>query len=123
MAVGGCSFTKPESDDGSTLTQPRVQLTSKQLQESHQAPYEQTYYRESPEIDLCKRMIDAYLNGNWDVYQDFYADTARIRRNKSEMTPQQLIAYHQKALESVSAYSMDPPIWEMIVTDKEQQRQ
>lgn len=104
MAVGGCS-----------PTQPQVQLT-KQLQESPQTSYEQTFYRESPEIDLCKRMIDATLNGNWDEYPGFYADKARIWRNKAEMTPQQLTAYLQNTHESFSEYSMDPQFWEMVVT-------
>jgi len=121
VAVGSCGFTKSELDDGSTLTQARNQLTSKQIPESSGAAYEQTYYRECPEIDLCKKLIEATLNGNWDAYQDFYADSARIWRNKSwatdeGMTPQQLIAYHQNSPGLFSEFSMSPQDWEMIVT-------
>jgi hypothetical protein len=87
---------------------------------SCQRPREQNYYQDSPEIDLGKKMIDAYLSGNWDVFPDFYADTARIWRNRSWMTdagmsPQQLIVDLQKDLEPISEYSMDHQNWEMIV--------
>ena len=88
---------------------------------SCQTPCEQTYFQQSPEIDLGKKVVDAYLNGNWDVYPNFYADTAKIWRNKSwvtdeGMTAQQLIADLQEGIEPVSEYSMDSQIWDMIIT-------
>ncbi len=53
---------------------------------SCQAPCEKRYFTESPEIDLGKKLVEAYLAGNWDSYPELYADTARIGRNENWTT-------------------------------------
>ena len=89
---------------------------------SCQAPAEKQYFTESPEIDLGKKLVDAYLAGNWDSYPEIYADTARIWRNvnwttKEGFTVQQYIEDLKSALEPISSYEMEPQIWESIIND------
>ena len=89
---------------------------------SCQAPAEKQYFTESPEIDLGKKLVDAYLAGNWDSYPEIYADTARIWRNvnwttNEGFTVQQYVEDLKSALEPISSYKMEPQIWESIIND------
>ena len=89
---------------------------------SCQAPAEKQYFTESPEIDLGKKLIEAYLAGNWESYPELYADTARIWRNvnwttNEGFTVQQYIEDLKSALEPISSYEMEPQIWESIIND------
>lgn len=45
---------------------------------------EQRYFTSSPEIDSLKAGIADYENGNWDTWQDRFADTAKIYVNSKE---------------------------------------
>jgi len=89
---------------------------------SCQAPCEKQYFTESPDIDLGKKLVEAYLAGNWDSYPELYADTARIWRNenwttKEGFTVEQYIEDLKKALEPISSYKMEPQIWVSIIND------
>jgi hypothetical protein len=39
------------------------------------------YFESSPEIDIVKRTVNAYLNKDWDTFRSMYADTAKIAGN------------------------------------------
>lgn len=39
------------------------------------------YFDDSPEIDLVKTSIEAYLNQDWETYNSCYSDTAMIWKN------------------------------------------
>lgn len=39
------------------------------------------YFESSPEIDIVKRAVKAYLNKDWDAFRSMYADTAKIAAN------------------------------------------
>ncbi len=89
---------------------------------SCQAPAEKQYFTESQDIDLGKKLIEAYLAGNWDSYPELYADTARIWRNinwttTEGITVQQYVDTLQSALEPISSYEMEPQIWESIINN------
>ena len=80
------------------------------------------YFTESSDIDHAKKLVDAYLAGDWDAYPGLYADTARIWRNKNwtkdeGFTVQQYIEDLKIALESVSSYKFENQIWESIVNN------
>ncbi len=89
---------------------------------SCQAPAEKQYFSESPEIDLGKKVIEAYLSGNFEAYSEFYSDTATIYRNnyddEAAMSWQEYVVDLKEGIEPASSYTMDSPIWEMIVTDE-----
>jgi hypothetical protein len=85
-------------------------------------PSEERVFTESPEIDLGKKVVDAYLSKNWGAYSEFYSDTVKIWRNKSfdtdpGMTLAQYIESLQQGLEYTTEYKLDPQIWYMIVVN------
>ncbi|MFC2120142.1 hypothetical protein ACFLTI_00945 [Bacteroidota bacterium] len=41
----------------------------------------QKYYEESPEIELCKKLVEAYNNQDWETFKSNYCDTAKIWHN------------------------------------------
>lgn len=89
---------------------------------SCQAPAEKQYFSESPEIDLGKKVVEAYLVGNWEAYSEFYSDTARIYRNvnwqtNDGFTLEEYIEDLKTTLEPISEYRMDEQVWHMMVTD------
>jgi hypothetical protein len=87
---------------------------------SCQAPVEKQYFSESADIDLGRKVMAAYLAADWDAYPEFYADTARIWRNKNwkkddGFTSKQYVEDLKKALESVSSYKFEPQVWHSII--------
>ena len=87
---------------------------------SCQVPVEKQYFSESSDIDLGKKLMDAYLAQDWDAYPALYADTARIWRNKNwtkdeGFTVQQYIDDLKIPLETTSSYQFDPHNWESII--------
>ena len=86
------------------------------------APSEKQYFTDSPDIDLGKKIIDAYLAQDWDAYSELYSDTARIIRNvnwttNEGFTVDEYIEDLKVALETASSYTFDPQIWESIIND------
>ena len=86
------------------------------------APAEKQYFQESADIDLGKKVIDAYLAGDWAAAAENYADTARIWRNVSwetnpGFTVEEYIADLKVPLEVTSSYDFDPQTWESIISD------
>jgi len=86
------------------------------------APAEKQYFQESADIDIGKKVINAYLAGDWTAAAENYADTARIWRNVSwetnpGFTVEEYIADLKEPLEVTSSYDFDPQVWESIVND------
>ena len=89
---------------------------------SCQVPVEKQYFEESPDIDLGKKLMNAYLAQDWDAYPELYADTARIWLNKNwtkdeGFTVQQYIDDLKTQLETTSSYKFDPQNWEGIISN------
>lgn len=87
---------------------------------SCQAPIEKQYFSESSDIDLGKKVMEAYLSADWDAYPKLYADTARIWRNKSwkkdkGFTVTQYVEDVIKTLESMSSYNFESQVWHSII--------
>jgi len=88
----------------------------------YQTPVEKQYFTESSDIDLSKKLMDAYLAGDWDAYPGLYTDTARIWRNKNwtkdeGFTVQQYIDDLKSTLEPVSSYKFENQTWLSIIND------
>ena len=84
---------------------------------------EKQYYSESADIDLCKKIIDAYLKGDWDDYAELYTEDARIWRNKSwitdeGMTVPQLIEDLQLGLFNIASYRFNSQTWANVINDE-----
>ena len=89
---------------------------------SCQPPCEEKYFTESPEIDLGKKLLDAYLIQNWDAYPELHADTAKIWVNANwTNTPGFTVAEYveslKQGLEPASDYRMEPQDWEMTINE------
>jgi hypothetical protein len=85
-------------------------------------PAEKQYFQESADIEIGKKVINAYLAGDWATAAENYADTARIWRNVSwetnpGFTVEEYIADLKEPLEVTSSYDFDPQNWESIITD------
>jgi hypothetical protein len=89
---------------------------------SCQVPVEKQYFSESADIDLGIKLMNAYLAQDWDAYPEFYADTAKVWRNKNwskdeGFTVQQYIDDLKSQLETISSYKFDPQNWESVITN------
>ena len=82
----------------------------------------QRYFTSSPEIDLAKKSIEAYENGDWEQWVSKYADDAKIYHNNWDKSKSSTdaVAGHKAMLTNFSSYKyMDDPIFfEMIIDDK-----
>lgn len=86
------------------------------------APAEKQYFQESADIDLAKKVMEAYLAGDWDAMAEHYADTARVWRNVSwdtndGFTVEEYIEDLKAPLETIPSYSFENPVWESIITN------
>jgi len=87
------------------------------------APAEKQYFTESPQIDVAKKVLEAYLAGNWDAYPEIFADTAQIWRNANWETNEgftvaEYVEDLQNGLQGVSSYSAEHQVWESVVTEE-----
>lgn len=84
---------------------------------------EKQYFESSPEIDIVKRAVKAYLNKDWDTFRSMYADTAKIASNV--WSPEKFVTI-DKHMENEKAGSenftdvkiSDDIIYCMVITDK-----
>jgi limonene-1,2-epoxide hydrolase len=77
----------------------------------------------STDINIGKKVIKAYLEGDWDTFKKTYAKAARIWRNenwnKTEgFSVDEYIADLQQGLESMSSYTFDTQTWQRIVNEE-----
>jgi len=88
---------------------------------SCQAPVEKQNLTESADIDLGKKVMTAYLAGDWDAYPGLYADTAKIWRNKNwakdeGFTVQQYVDDLKTPLETTSSYKVESEYWQSVLS-------
>ena len=80
-------------------------------------------FTESADIDVGKKIVEAYQNADWETYPKFYADDARVWRNKdwtSEegMTLSEYLEDLKMGLSSVGEYQFTSSTWVGVVTDE-----
>ena len=80
-------------------------------------------FSESADIDVCKKIMDAYLKGDWDVYTELYTEDARIWRNRSWITDEgktvpQLIEDLQLGLFNITSYGFKDQTWINVINDE-----
>lgn len=81
------------------------------------------YTQQSPEIDIYKKVIQAYEKQNWNTLATYYADTAKILNNVTEKDAQtvaQLIEQNKEDAKLFSTWKYDPESveYERVITDK-----
>ena len=81
------------------------------------------YYDESPEIEIAKKVIDAFEQGDLKAYRSLFSDTAKLWHNESYvLNPGKTIDEQMVMLESYftsSEYRIyENEIWEMIIQDE-----
>jgi hypothetical protein len=83
------------------------------------------YFEESPEIEVCKKAVKAFQEGDAETYRSCYADTVRIWHNQYWVKyPGKTIDEQMELLKRVHAmqenYRYEGEIWEMIIQDNGQ---
>ena len=82
----------------------------------------QQYFSESPEIDMMKEALNAYMELDWEKYRGFYYDSAGIYQNQSwindqpGISPDEMIASNKEFYSGIVETRMDDQIWEMVIT-------
>ncbi|XOV93801.1 MAG: hypothetical protein ACFHWX_03625 [Bacteroidota bacterium] len=87
-------------------------------------PAEKQYFTSSPEIDVTKKLMQAYLDADWDLYRSLHADTCIVMHNSysKTMSPDSATAFHKSGRTNISNLSLTgpaagSPVYEMIVSD------
>ena len=88
-----------------------------------QIPIPMQYHTESPEIDVVKTTLNAYLSADWETQRAQYSDTAKIWHNVSwvddeGMSPDEFTQMLSEEVAQLSEYDFTDQIWEMITTDE-----
>jgi hypothetical protein len=83
------------------------------------------YFEESPEIELCKKAVKAFQDGDAETYRSCLADTVRIWQNQYwTKYPGKTIDEEMEFFKTVHAtqeyYRYEGEIWEMIIQDSGQ---
>ena len=78
------------------------------------------YFEASPEIDICKKAINAYLAQDWKTFRSCYSETAQIWHNKyfTKYPPQNIDEIIKKVKEVVVTLEYikyEGIVWEMII--------
>ena len=80
------------------------------------------YFEECTEIDLAKKLMDAYLEQDWETYRSCYSDTARIWQNAwyssdSGISIDQELNATKEFVSNLASYTYEETIWEMIINN------
>ena len=80
------------------------------------------YTRDCAEIDLLKKGIEYYENGEWEKWESQYTDSAKIYQNTwlTYTTPAQTRKRHEELLSNFSSYGFEREdlAMERIIDDK-----
>ena len=81
------------------------------------------YFEESPEIEIAKKAVKAFQDGDAETYRTCYADTARIWQNQYwGKYPGNTVDEQIELLKSIKArqeyFNFDGEIWEMIIQNE-----
>jgi hypothetical protein len=80
------------------------------------------YFEESPEIEVCKKAVNAYLNQDWETFRSCYSDTAKIWYNKyflkyPAQNIDEIINNIKDPLGSMEFFKYEGVLWEMIINN------
>lgn len=82
---------------------------------------EERYSTTGPEIDMVKALIADYEQGNWEAWNEAYADTAKVYYNDwdNALSAKEAGEGHQQSISQVSTYEFnkDPIFYEKIIDD------
>lgn len=89
------------------------------------APAKKQLFSDSPDIDLGKNVVAAYLTEDWATLASNYSDTARIWRNVNWTTEDgfntdQFVEDLKEGLQNIDSYGFDPQIWESVINENEE---
>lgn len=81
------------------------------------------YFEASPEIDVVRKVTEAYLNQDWETYRSYYSDTAKIFENRwylsgSSMNIDESIESMKAFASTLVSQTFEEITLEMIITDK-----
>lgn len=79
----------------------------------------QQYFEEAPEIEIAKKAVHAFQDGDLDTYRQCYADTALFWHNVLFTGPGKTLEEQLRFVESIyeaqEYYRYEDEIWEMII--------
>ena len=83
------------------------------------------YFQQSPEIEVAKKLVDSYVNQDWEAFRSCYSDTARIWKNvwftsEPGTSVDESVAELKEFLPHIADYSYEETLWEMIVNNEGQ---
>lgn len=83
------------------------------------------YFDQSPEIDIAKKAVDAYLNKDWVTVKSCYSDTAKIWHNvywakNPGKSIDEAIEESKTGLASIVSYKYEGIMWEMIINTNDE---
>ena len=78
------------------------------------------FFIESPEMDICNKVVEAYENQDWETYRSFYSDTAKLWYNENfDKHPGENIDNYIESIKdnlaSMVYYRIEGDISEMII--------
>jgi limonene-1,2-epoxide hydrolase len=78
----------------------------------------------SPNINVGKAMVKAYHTGDWDTYAQYYADSARIWRNKNwskdpGLTVTEYLDALQAGIQNMENYRFEGVMWQNIIDEND----
>ncbi|MBE0639195.1 MAG: nuclear transport factor 2 family protein [Bacteroidales bacterium] len=81
------------------------------------------YFSASPEIEVTKSILKAYVDADWDAMKSHYADTAKIQNNvpeKKGISIDAAIEEHKQDHELFSSIRLidKESFYEMVITDE-----
>jgi hypothetical protein len=79
------------------------------------------YTTTSPEIDIAKEHLQAYENGDWEIWSEQYTDSSKIFHNNWEkaLTSTEALKGHQLIISYLESYEYidEPVFYEMVIDD------
>ena len=80
-------------------------------------------FSESADIEVGKKIIEAYQKGDWDGFNKYYAEDARVWRNKNwisedGMTVSQYLEDLQGGVSTMKDYRFSSSTWVSVITDE-----
>lgn len=81
------------------------------------------YASSSPEIDTVKKLLQSYLEQDWDSYKLYYVDTAKVHWNVPQnqgVSFNQIIEANKETFSMFSniRFAPDHDFFEMVITDE-----
>jgi len=81
------------------------------------------YTQDSEEINTLKAVIQTYEDADWEAYEKYYADTAKIFHNSEQgLSYKEAAKMHSENISGLSSYGFEDENddFEMVVTDDDE---